>query len=51
MLGTILLVLLVLLLVGALPSWPYSRGWGYYPSGFVGLVLIVLLILFLMGRV
>lgn len=50
MLGGILLILLVLLLVGALPSWPYSRSWGYYPSGFVGVVLVVLLVLFLLGR-
>lgn len=49
--GTILLIVLVLLLVGALPSWPYSSGWGYYPSGGLGLVLVVLLVLVLMGRV
>lgn len=49
--STILLILLVLLLVGALPSWPYSRGWGYYPSGALGLIFVVLLILVLMGRV
>jgi hypothetical protein len=47
---TILVVLLVLALVGALPSWPYSRGWGYYPSGGLGLIVLVLLILLLMGR-
>ena len=46
----LLLILLILLLVGALPTWPYSSGWGYYPSGALGLVLIVLLILFLTGR-
>lgn len=51
MLGTVLLIVLVLLLLGALPSWPYSRSWGYYPSGFLGLVLVVLLILFLLGRI
>ncbi len=51
MLGTILLVLLVLLLVGALPSWPYSSGWGYYPSGGLGLVLVVLVVLLVMGRI
>jgi hypothetical protein len=51
MLGTILIIILILLLVGALPSWPYSTGWGYYPSGGLGLVLIVLLILVLMGRI
>ena len=50
-LGTILLIILVLLLIGALPTWPYSSGWGYYPSGGLGLILIVLLILVLMGRV
>jgi hypothetical protein len=51
MLGTILLIILILLLIGALPSWPYSSGWGYYPSGGLGLVLIIVLILVLMGRV
>ena len=50
MLGTILIVVLILLLLGAWPSWPYSRGWGYYPSGLLGVVLIVILILVLMGR-
>jgi len=49
--GTLLLILLVLLLLGALPTWPYSTGWGYYPSGGLGLVLIVLLVLVVMGRV
>lgn len=49
--GTLLLIILILLLVGALPTWPYSSGWGYYPSGGFGLVLVVLLILVLMGRV
>jgi hypothetical protein len=49
-LGTILLIVLVLLLLGALPAWPYSSGWGYYPSGGLGLVLIVLLILVVTGR-
>jgi uncharacterized protein DUF3309 len=48
--STILLVVLVLLLVGALPSWPYSRSWGYYPSGGLGLVVVVLLVLLLAGR-
>jgi hypothetical protein len=48
---TILLIILVLLLIGALPTWPYSSGWGYYPSGGLGLVLIILLIMVLMGRV
>ena len=51
MLGTILLIILILLLIGALPSWPYSTGWGYYPSGGIGLILIIVLILVLMGRV
>ncbi len=50
MLGTILIVVLVLLLLGALPSWPYSTGWGYYPSGGLGLVLVIVLILVLLGR-
>ncbi len=50
MLGTILLVLLIVMLLGALPAWPYSTGWGYYPSGGLGLVVIILLILVLMGR-
>lgn len=48
--GTILLVILVLLLLGALPTWGHSRSWGYGPSGILGLVLIVVLILYLMGR-
>jgi hypothetical protein len=48
--GTILLILLVLMLLGALPTWPYSGGWGYYPSGGLGLVLIVLLVLVVSGR-
>lgn len=48
--STILLILLVLLLVGALPAWPYSGGWGYYPSGGLGLVLIVILVLVVSGR-
>ncbi|HMR33024.1 MAG TPA: DUF3309 family protein [Geminicoccaceae bacterium] len=51
MLGTILLIVLILLLIGALPSWPHSRSWGYYPSGGLGLVLIIVLVLVLMGRV
>jgi hypothetical protein len=46
----ILVILLIVLLVGALPSWPYSRGWGYYPSGGLGLILLILIILLLMGR-
>ena len=50
MLGTILLILLILLLVGALPSWGHSRSWGYGPSGILGLVLVVVVILLLMGR-
>jgi hypothetical protein len=51
MLGTVLLVILILLLLGALPSWPYSRGWGYYPTGGLGLVAVVLIVLLLMGRI
>jgi hypothetical protein len=50
MLSTILIIILILLLIGALPSWGYSRGWGYGPSGLLGLVLIILIILWLMGR-
>lgn len=50
-LGTILLIVLVLILVGALPSWPHSRSWGYYPSGGLGLVLIILIVLMLTNRV
>jgi Protein of unknown function (DUF3309) len=49
-LGTILLILLVLMLVGAFPSWPHSKGWGYGPSGGVGLLLIIVLVLLLSGR-
>ena len=49
--STILIVILVLALIGALPTWPYSRGWGYYPSGGVGLIVLILIILLLMGRV
>ncbi|TAJ99104.1 MAG: DUF3309 domain-containing protein [Candidatus Manganitrophaceae bacterium] len=48
--STILVVLLVLLLVGALPTWPYSSNWGYYPSGGVGLIVLILVILLLTGR-
>jgi hypothetical protein len=48
--GTILLILLILLLVGAIPAWPHSRGWGYGPSGGLGLVVVILLILVLMGK-
>jgi len=48
--GLILIILLVLIVVGALPSWPYSSGWGYYPSGGAGLVLLILLVLLLTGR-
>jgi hypothetical protein len=47
---TILIIILILLLIGALPTWPYSTGWGYYPSGGLGLVLIIILILALVGR-
>jgi hypothetical protein len=51
MLGAILLVLLILLLLGALPTWPHSRSWGYFPSGGLGLVITVLIILLLLGRI
>ncbi|MBQ0821026.1 DUF3309 domain-containing protein [Microvirga terrae] len=48
--STILLILVILLLIGAVPAWPYSRGWGYGPSGLLGVVLLILIILLLMGR-
>ena len=51
MLGTILLILLILLLVGALPRWPHSKSWGYYPSGGLGLALFIVLLLLLLGRI
>jgi hypothetical protein len=51
MLGTVLLVVLVLMLLGALPQWPHSRTWGYYPSGAMGLLLTILIILLLLGRI
>lgn len=50
-LGTILLIVLVVLLLGSIPTWPYSIGWGYYPSGGIGLLFVVLLVLVLMGRI
>lgn len=50
-LGTILLIILILLLIGALPTWPHSRSWGYYPTGGIGLILIIILVLLLMGRI
>jgi hypothetical protein len=49
--GTILLIILILMLVGALPTWPHSKRWGYYPSGGLGLVVLILLILLLLGRI
>jgi len=48
---TILLIILVLILIGALPTWPYSSAWGYYPSGTLGVIVVVLLVLLLMGRI
>lgn len=48
--GLILLIILILLVIGSLPTWPYSSGWGYYPTGGLGLVLVIVLILLLMGR-
>jgi len=51
MLGTILLIILVLLLLGALPTWPYSGGWGYYPSSGLGLLLIIVIVLLAFGRI
>ncbi len=50
MLGTVLIIILILILLGAIPAWPYSRGWGYAPTGIIGLVLVVVLILALIGR-
>ena len=50
-LGTILLIIFILLLIGAIPTWPYSRGWGYGPSGILGVILIVVIVLLLMGRI
>ena len=50
-LGTILLIVLVLMLIGALPSWPHSRSWGYGPTGGLGLVVVILVVLLLMGRI
>ena len=49
-LGTILLIILILLLIGALPTWPYSSGWGYYPTGGLGLLLIIVLVLVMLGH-
>lgn len=49
-LGTILLIVLILILIGVIPTWPHSRSWGYGPSGIVGVILVVLLVLLLMGR-
>ncbi len=51
MLGTVLLVILILILLGALPAWPHSRNWGYAPSGGLGLIVLILLILLLLGRI
>lgn len=50
MIGTILLIVLILLLLGVIPTWPHSRSWGYYPSGGIGLVLIIVIVLLLLGR-
>jgi hypothetical protein len=49
--GTILLIVLILILIGALPTWPHSRGWGYYPSGGVGLIVVILVVLLVAGRI
>ncbi|RPJ24559.1 MAG: DUF3309 domain-containing protein [Planctomycetaceae bacterium] len=49
--GVILIAILILVLVGVIPTWPHSKGWGYYPSGGIGLVLLIVLILLLMGRI
>jgi Protein of unknown function (DUF3309) len=48
--STLLLIILIIVLIGALPTWPYSSGWGYYPSGGIGLILLIIIILALMGR-
>jgi len=50
MIGTILVIVLILMLIGAIPTWPHSRGWGYYPSGGLGLILLIVIILLLAGR-
>ena len=50
-LGTILIIILILVLIGALPTWPHSKSWGYYPTGGVGILLIIVLVLLLMGRI
>ena len=49
--GTILIIILVLVLIGALPTWPHSKSWGYYPSGGIGLILLILIVLLLLGRI
>ncbi|TDH58301.1 DUF3309 domain-containing protein [Dankookia rubra] len=49
--STILLVILILVLLGALPTWPYSRGWGYFPSGILGVIVVILIIMAVMGRI
>ena len=51
MLGTILLIVLILMLIGSIPAWPYSSGWGYYPSGGLGLIVLIVIILLLLGRI
>ena len=51
MLGTILLIVLILMLLGALPTWPHSKSWGYYPSGGLGLLVVILIVLLLLGRI
>lgn len=51
MLGTILLIVLILALIGAVPAWPYSRGWGYYPSGGIGLIVLIVVLLVMLGHI
>ncbi len=51
MLGTILIVVLILMLIGALPTWPHSRNWGYYPSGGIGMIVLILVVLLLLGQI
>lgn len=49
--STVLIIILILLLIGALPTWPYSTGWGYYPSGITGVILVIVIVMLLMGRI
>jgi hypothetical protein len=51
MLGTILIIVLLFMLIGSIPAWPHSRGWGYYPTGGIGMILVVIVVLLLLGRI